>query len=459
MLFTTHCRAATRCVVAMSISIGAIGCAAPTPRTDAAGAISRALSIEDSVAFRSEGDPLDAAVDATEALTSADAVQRAVATSSELQAALARVRTAQAEADQAALLPNPILSFVLRFPEGGGKTQIEAGLGADLLAVLQRPRRATAAGHRLEASVASALSTALDVVANVEERYAEAQALEALVPVLEERLAVLDRLREVAQARLDVGEGIRHDVASLDAERMHLVVEVAERRRELRVARLALARAIGAPSGPATWTLDAWTPPAAVVVNERACIDAALEQRPEVLAIAWELRAREDEEALARGQAYSGASAGIDVQRDGDWSAGPSVASPLPLFDTGRARKERSQALTSEQRHRLNEARRGIVEDVRIALESLAGAQENLARVESELIPLQTRRRAEIDEAYRLGGVDVTALFFAEQALQESRAHRVELERAVTSAHLRLERSVGGPHALRSLGPEQTARP
>jgi outer membrane protein TolC len=428
------------------------GCATSPPEVDAERAISAALGDSHAVAFRFEGAPLDAANGSPESLGAAEAIRRAVETSPELQAALARVRAAQAEADLAGLLPNPVLSLVLRFPEGGGKTEVEAGLGADLLAILQRPRRARTAGHRLEAAAAEALSSALDVVARVQRDSGEVQALEALLPVLEGRAGLLERQREVAQARLELGEGSRPDVTAFDAERTRLAVETAERRRDLRVARLALARTIGEPSSSATWRLDAWSAAPVVEASERAWIDSALARRPEILAIEWELRAREEEEGRARGDALSGANAGLEAERDELWSVGPSVAAPLPVFDTGQARRERARALTAEQRHRLTEARRGVVEDVRSSLESLGSAQRNLARVESELIPLQERRRAETEEAYRLGLLDVTALLFADQALQESQARRVDLAREVAAARTRLERSVGGPAALELAG-------
>jgi cobalt-zinc-cadmium efflux system outer membrane protein len=396
------------------------------------------------VVFRTDGGPIDASPPAADVLPLADAVRRAVETSPELQAALARVRVAEAEADLAALLPNPILSLVFRFPEGGGKPDIEAGLAADLLAILQRPRRSSAAAHRLEAEAAKALSSALDVVAEVRELYALVQVLEELVPLLENRLSVLDRLREVAEARLELGEGTRHDVTTLDSERLELAVEASRKRQELRLARMSLARRIGEPGGSAAWRLDPWQEPPAVPTAEQPWIDAALRARPEVLAIQWELRAFGEEIALARGSAWDGASLGVEAEREDDWSVGPGVATPLPLFDTGSARKRRASALASEAQHRLLLAQRDVVEDVRTSLAALSGTQANLERVVSELIPLQERRRSEIDEAYRLGHVDVTALLFAERALQETQALRVGLEREVSTALLRLERSVGG---------------
>lgn len=426
-------------------------CRIPAPGVSPEADIAHALGVAEAVKFRVDGGPLDASEGEPASLQLGEAVQRAVAADAGLQAALARVRAAQAEAELAGLLPNPILDLVLRFPEGGGKTHIEAGLGADLLAILQRPRRASAAGHRLRAESARALSAALELLADVQQRYSDVQALEQLVVVLERRLGLLEQIREVAEARLDVGEGTLHEVTTLDAERTELSVEVAQRRRELRIARLALARRIGEPSGTAAWNLDPWSAPARVPTEEQAWIAAALSARPEILAIAWELRAREDEEALARGEPFAGATAGLDAERDGAWSLGPGLALPVPLFDTGRARGARARALTAEERHRLTEAERGIVEDTRTALVALLGAEADLERVAGELIPLQERRRAQIEEAYRLGHVDVTALLFADQALQGAEARRVELEREVSSASYRLQRAVGGPSAFNAV--------
>jgi len=427
------------------------GCAVPRHSVDAEGAIARSLESSATVVFHEEGSPVAAATDLEGGLTAADAVRRAIESSPELQAALARVRVAQAESDLAALLPNPVLSFVVRFPAGGGSQRVEeAGLAADLLALLQRPRRAAAAGHRLEAEAARALSTALDVVADVQARYSEVQALEELLPVLDRRLELLGRSREVAEARLDLGEGTRHDVTALDSERTELAVEVAQRRQELRVARLALARATGEPSGAATWELEPWSSPVSLPATEEPWIENALEGRPEVLAIEWELRAREEEEKLARRQPLAGATAGVAEEVDGGRSIGPSLATPLPVFDRGHARVERARSLTFEERHRLVQAQRSVIEEVRSALTVVIAAQENHERVVRELIPLQEQRRAEIEEAYRQGFVDVTALLFADQALQQAQARRVGLARDVSLAQNRLQRAVGGPSLFRA---------
>ena len=59
------------------------------------------------------------------------------------------------------------------------------------------------------------------------------------------------------------------------------------------------------------------------------------------------------------------AAAGLDTERDSDWSLGPSIALPLPIFDSGEARraKARAQAIAARQRltHHLEIVARVVV--------------------------------------------------------------------------------------------------
>ena len=109
--------------------LGACQSAAPQPTPERA----IADAVGEVVALRSEGGPLDAGAEEQPALTLVDALGRALQASPELQAALARVRIALADAEQARMLPNPLLDLVVRFPEGGGKPSLEAGVSADLV--------------------------------------------------------------------------------------------------------------------------------------------------------------------------------------------------------------------------------------------------------------------------------------------------------------------------------------
>jgi len=401
------------------------------------------------VAVGPDGGSLDEPDVAGNALTLADALRRAVTTDPGLQAAMARVRIAMAEADQSRLLPNLVLNVVLRW--GSGKPQIEASLAQDFVQALQIPRRSSAADNRLGQVAAEAVTEAIDVASEVQDRYTMAQASAALVPVLRARMDLLERLVAVAKSRLDAGEGMRSDEVTLNAQRVELQVEIDHAVLSEREERLRLARLIGEPSSAAVWSLEAWAAPTIDMQPEARWVDAALRQRPELMAIAWKLKALGDDEALARLLPWDGASVGVDAQRDDKWFAGPSVSTPIPVFDMGQAQRAKLTAEQMEARHELTLTRRKVVEDVRTAYQTLMASSANLARIKNELIPLQQQRRALAEDAYRAGQSDVTALFLAEQDLKLSQAKAIEVERQAATALVRLQRAVGGPGVASTL--------
>jgi cobalt-zinc-cadmium efflux system outer membrane protein len=362
-----------------------------------------------------------------------------------------------ADADQARLLPNPVLNFVLRW--GPGSPQIEVSLAQDLIQAFKIPRQSSAADNRLRQAAADAVTVALDTVADVQERYVAVQTLESLVPVLVERRELLDKLVATARARLEAQEGTRSDLTTLEAQRVELDVDIAEARRQLQEERLRLARLIGEPSGLAAWRVDPWTAPALASTVEARWIDAGLQNRPEVQSVTWTLAALGDDAALARLLPWDGLGVGIDAQRDGDWTVGPSVSTPVPVFDMGQARRARVTAEQIEARHTLTLAKRKVVEEVRVAFQSLAASAANLKRVQSELIPLQQQRRQQAEDAYRAGQTDVTALFLAEQDLRAARAKAIEVEQQMSVALVRLQRAVGGPGVAATLGESTPTTP
>jgi cobalt-zinc-cadmium efflux system outer membrane protein len=434
------------------------GCTGPRPDPEAEVAVAASVGLDSAITFRTEGGPLDEQQPADGTLTLADAVHRAVTTDPALQASLARVRAAMADADQARLLPNPVLDIVLRW--GPGKPQIEASLAQDLIEVFQIPRRASAADNRLRQAATDAVTTALDVAAEVQERYASIQSLDSLVPLLKDRLGLLGKLTDTARARREAGEGTRTEVTILDAQRVELEVEIAAAELQLREERVRLARQLGEPSSDAAWPVESWAPPSPVSEPESRWVEIALANRPEVRAIEWRLAALGDDYALAKLTPWEGAGAGIDAQRDGDWFVGPSVTTPVPVFDTGQARRARVTAEQLEARHELTLARRKVVEEVRVAFETLAAGRANLDRIKNELIPLQQQRRQVTEDVYAVER-DITPLLLAEQDLRTAQAKAIDAERQTTVALIRLQRAVGGLGVARTVGtaPSKPAKP
>ena len=421
------------------------GCATPLPWPPAEEAIGTAVGMQDAVRLRFEPEPLDVPTVDASVLTLADAVRRALVSDPRIQMALARVQQALADAGQARLWPNPILSILMRFPEAGGTANVEAGLSASLLAILQTPRRTSAADHRLRAATARSVVEALDVLAEVQEVYASAQALDARVQVLEGRHRILQQLVQLARTKLEAGEGTSTEVATLDAQRVDLEVDLARGWLEQEQARLRLARLIGNGEGLARWSLESWRAPTVADTQERDWIRAALAHRPELEVVQWELAALGDDLALAGWSFLEGSSVGVNAERDGAWRIGPTASAGLPILDRGQARRDRVNAEIVEGRHRLTLVGRSVIEQVRSAFAALTRSRETLAQVRTELIPLQERRRALAEQGYRLGQSDVTAVFLAEQDLRAAETTRIELEEQVAVSLVRLHRAAGGP--------------
>ncbi|MGA2499842.1 MAG: TolC family protein [Tepidisphaeraceae bacterium] len=420
------------------------GCQGPPP-VDAPGDAAAASGIADAIIVQTDEDALDVLPAAGRTLTPQQAVRLAITRDARIQGALVGVRLAQVEAKQARLLPNPILNVSWRLPEGGtGPTVFETTLTGDLMAVLTKPGQISAADSRLRAAAATAVTTVLDVIAEVQESYSSAQSIESEVALIESRRVLIQRQRDVAEARFKAGQGLMLDTLTLDAQRVALTVELSQRRLERTEQRLTLARLIGEPSGAADWQLVPWQAPAPVKADEAAWLKAALANRPEIRSHVWELAALGDEVALSRFAAFEGSDVGPHGERDSSWVVGPDLTTSVPIFDFGQQHKAKAEALRLKARYELAQLGREVIEQVRRAYASYAASRAALDQAQNELLPLQEKRRDQAELAYRSGDADLATLLLAESDLQETRERLVELQEKVTVAMLKLERAVGG---------------
>lgn len=183
-------------------------------------------------------------------------------------------------------------------------------------------------------------------------------------------------------------------------------------------------------------------------MTESAWLKIALDRRPELQGRRWELAALGDDLAIAKFAVLDNGNVGVDAERDGNWSVGPAMTTPIPLLDWGQARRARVEAQRVEARHLYTQSRRQVIEETRRALESLRASQAALDKVQRELIPLADQRREQAESSYQGGFADVTAVLLAEQEAQAARSKLIELQSKVSSAHFRLQRAAGGAIAI-----------
>ena len=422
----------------------AIGCVTAPPGHDTARQIQTAAGLSDAIAFHTNALPLNAPVKASDSLTLSKAIEQALRQSPELQISLAKVRAAQADAHQSRLLPNPILDIALRLPEGGGSTIVETSVSADLIQVLQMPRRISTSDAALRAASARAVTTALDAINKTQRSYYTVHALRSEVGLITQRTSHLNELLAIAQRRLKAGEITQLDVTTLKAEQAVAAIDLRDRKLQLDLEELTLARLLGQPSGATDWSLATPLPVIPVTENKADNIARALRARPEIQAERWQLASLEDKKALARLAWLEGAAAGLDAERDSDWSLGPSANIPLPLFDWGQARRTKARAQAIAARHRLTQTLRQVVQEVRQAQTSLAQLGIIARQAREELIPLQTERVRLARAVYEAGQSDITPLRLAELDLLEAQLKLLHLDHRTTLSIIALDHATGG---------------
>jgi outer membrane protein TolC len=406
--------------------------------------------VTDQIAVRVEEhapEPIDAPDDAppAETFTLGQAIRRAVLHDPRLQAALAHVRSAQADALQARLLTNPILTVSVRMREAASASPIiDAAIAQDIVSLLTQPRKVSAADNRLRGAMADVLATLADVIADTQEAYVTLQALTDQLAALEERHALAKRLVDLGEARLKAGEAARLDVIALQTQLLTLNVDLAERRQDMTDARLTLARLIGEPSKSGDWRLSAWQSLEPTRATEQAWLVHALTNRPEVRTKTWELAALGDEVALSRLALLEGTEVGAQSEYDQGWSVGPELAVPLPLFDWGQAKRAKASAELDAARHQMTLLQRQVVQDVRTQYSAYNATLRTLTMARDELLPLQERRAGQAETSYKAGETDVANLLLAEEDLLDARVKVVDLRKKAALARVKLARAAGG---------------
>jgi outer membrane protein TolC len=420
-----------------------VGCTAKMP--DVPGAGSRLTGIQNAIVFHDSPESMDATSEPTDSLTPQQAVRLALLRDPRIQSALAKVRIAEADANQARLLPNPILTIDIRYPLTDSNTAFEPSLTADLLSLLQKPAQIHAADRRLREAAENALVVVLDVMSEVQEAYAATRSVDAELDNAHRRHERLAKLRDIAQKRLDAGEGTRLDLLTLDAQVMQSTLEISDFEVQRVTERMTLARLVGQPRSSADWQLSAWQAPSeGAIAPESAWVNAAMQNRPEIQAKVWELRALGEELKGASLPPLAGGEMGVHGEHDVEWRLGPVITAPIPLFDFGQAARAKVKAERSVARHDLAEQQLEVIENVRVAYATYVHSKMALDDAQNKLLPLTRQQVEQAQLAYTAGEADLATLLLAQNDFEVTLAKIVELQEKLTVARVKLQRAAGG---------------
>lgn len=409
--------------------------------------------VEHAISFRETAYDVRDAAGISGELTPAEAVRRALINDPRIHAALARVRMAEADANQSRLLPNPILSVDIRMPaQSGINTAVEATLTEDIIALLQKPWQISAADKRLRESASDALTVVLDVVTEVQVAYATAEGIDAQINWAQQRQDLLQRVLSIAQQRLNAGDTTRLDVVTVNAQIVQARLDLADLQLQRTEQYLLLAKLTGRPRAALDFTLAPLEAPAArPAADENAWIDAALMHRPEIASRVWELRALGDDLTTTSLAPLLGGDLGAHVEHDPLWRVGPTFASPLPIFDWGQAGRAKVLAQRAAARDQLAQQQMDIIQEVRLAYATYRQTAATLSDAQRQLLPLQQQQLEQAQLGYQAGNTDLTTLLLAQTDYQIAAARLVDFQQRAMIAQARLERAAGGAALAASL--------
>jgi len=387
------------------------------------------------------------AVGSAPSLSLAEALLRATDTSPTAELIRAQVRVAKGRVIADGALPNPQLVL------GGAPTSphFSAGLQAKLPIFGQR-------GAQIAAAEAAAIQSEAEVRAQLAGLRRDARiAYYAAARLDEERriAAELERLtgivENVAKERYETGAGNGLDAAQASLAHLASQREVADRASTSRIAKLELARLLGALDTAERTLAD---PLARVgsTPSDAVLLGAALDRHPQVLA---GRRAREA--ALARVRSARAArrptltaELGLSMV-EADSCGGDSrcvrpygvLAIPLPTLDLNRGPIEIANAEAQMAAASITVTRQRIEVEARVALDRLRAAGERARFFDDEYLPAAQRVESMAEEGFRAGRTGLLPLVEAQRALQQAKLGRTGAWGAVQEARALLEEATG----------------
>ncbi len=420
-------------------------------------------------------------------LTLDQSVDLALANNRSLRADLEVIGQAQADLIQAGLLPNPMLSFMIRFPEGGGRSALDFGLSQELADLWMIPSRKHAAQALLQERILSFVDTTIALNNEVKTRYCELQYQMLAIDLQQQNLKIVEQAIESAQARYQTGAGSVLDVNLPRGRQLEAELALITLRNDYKVTQQTLLRLMGVANSSVDWKpTPLETGFRTLSVNEADLIELALVQRLDVQAAECEMESAvadfEQQKLKVISSLSLGASAtrfenraqpGRKILADTalvsakageltapeiqsrterrreraqmiDWIIGPTIQVPVPIFDQNQAQIAKAQCRAKELKQRFEEVQQRVIEGVRSALALRQIAETRASFFRDSLLPLQESNLQVAQQAYQTGQESILTVLLAQESLIQTRLDYASAMRDLVISSANLERQLAG---------------
>lgn len=327
-------------------------------------------------------------------LTADEAVQIALLNNRDLQALYSELGVAQADLVQAGLLNNPIFDAAIKFPNAGGRSNLELSAVWNFLDVFYLPLRKRVAAARFEEAKLRVTGAVLDFAAQVRRAFYIHQANEQLLELRQTIVKALAAALEVSRRLNEAG-----NITDLDFARDRALAEASKL--ALRSAEVAVRQSreqlndlMGLWGADTEWQTAGRLPeiPAeAVRTNDLERL--SLERSLDLLHARQRIVAAGEQLGFNRTTALvPELHAGPFGEREEDgWFVGPTFEFPIPIFDQGQARIGRAAADLRRAQQEYYALAVRIRSTARAVRDRMEGARDRALYYRDILLPLQER--------------------------------------------------------------------
>jgi len=383
-----------------------------------------------------------------QALTADAATQVALLSNRELQAVYEELDIAQADLVQAGLLRNPVFSGEIRWSSDGGPG-IVIDVAQDFVSVLLAPLRKARAQAAFESAKQRVTAAVLVLAGQTREAFYDLQASEQLLEMRRSVVEATAASRELAERLRAAGNNRELDVANERAlhEQSNLDLAAAEADAIARRERMNELMGLWGDDASA-WHITARMPGIPDAESDATGLERGAVERSLALTVARgevEIAARELGIVKPLGS-IDQAEIGIAAEREteGDWSLGPSLTLPIPLFDQGQAAIGAAGARLRQARERYFAAAVRVRAEARAAYAAATAARDRALYFERVMLPL---RQTIVDETllqYNAMQVGAFQLLMAKRDQIETGAQYVAALRDYWLARSRLDHILAG---------------
>lgn len=335
-------------------------------------------------------------------LTSDRAVQIALLNNRMLQSRYETLNVAQADLVQAGLLKNPTFDGSVRFVEGGGGHIIDLGVAFDFLDLFFIPMRKSVAASEFEGAKLKVTADVLSLAAQTRTTFLSLQAaqqgLELQLTAKGAFEASYDFARRLRAAGNTTTLKLAHEQVSFEESRLAVLraeEEVAMLREELNIL-------MGLFGDQIAWTVtDRLPDPPETGFDAERLEERAVENSLELRIARGEIEVARKRLGITKPLGVlSDLELGATSERDsdGEWSVGPSVAVPIPIFSQGQPAVAKARAELQMALNGYRAAAIRVRSNVRLAYARQVSVRAATLHCKNVVLPL---RQTIVDETQR----------------------------------------------------------